>query len=245
MSVRTLEQAVGGLISRRYKSGQEASSLGRRCGRSRIRCRFGQCRHDQQSDEQLFYLWPALRCPGRRQPDAIYRPGLYRFGHGPVDGPPVHPELVNLASLYAVVYTWNGTSPGTELWRSATLTGTPQGLLDFTPTGIQLTQGQGYVAFLSTYGIAGNSGLAYIGDCLPFGGACNSNSIPNLGDVVIGNVQGANLDEVNFSHLNYHDLTFSATITPVPEAATWAMMLAGFGAVGVAMRRRRTAVSFA
>ena len=32
---------------------------------------------------------------------------------------------------------------------------------------------------------------------------------------------------------------------PVPEAATWAMMLGGLGLVGGAMRRRRTAVSFA
>ncbi len=32
---------------------------------------------------------------------------------------------------------------------------------------------------------------------------------------------------------------------PVPEAGTWAMMLAGFGMLGAMMRRRRTAVSFA
>ncbi|HEV2044556.1 MAG TPA: PEPxxWA-CTERM sorting domain-containing protein, partial [Sphingomicrobium sp.] len=27
--------------------------------------------------------------------------------------------------------------------------------------------------------------------------------------------------------------------TPVPEPATWAMMLVGFGAIGIGMRRRR------
>ena len=32
---------------------------------------------------------------------------------------------------------------------------------------------------------------------------------------------------------------------PLPEAATWAMMLAGFGAMGTMMRRRKTSVSFA
>lgn len=36
------------------------------------------------------------------------------------------------------------------------------------------------------------------------------------------------------------NITFIPT-SPVPEAATWAMMLAGFGAVGFAMRSRRTA----
>ena len=44
--------------------------------------------------------------------------------------------------------------------------------------------------------------------------------------------------------------TFSGTLTfsadDVPEAATWAMMLAGFGMVGAAMRRRpKVAVTFA
>ena len=31
----------------------------------------------------------------------------------------------------------------------------------------------------------------------------------------------------------------------VPEPASWAMMLGGFGLVGSAMRRRKTAVTFA
>jgi hypothetical protein len=37
--------------------------------------------------------------------------------------------------------------------------------------------------------------------------------------------------------------TFSATA--VPEAATWTMMLGGFGLMGAAMRRRRVSVDFA
>jgi len=38
----------------------------------------------------------------------------------------------------------------------------------------------------------------------------------------------------------------SATLATVPEPATWAMALMGFGAMGVAMRRRpRTSISFA
>jgi hypothetical protein len=38
-------------------------------------------------------------------------------------------------------------------------------------------------------------------------------------------------------------LTFSATA--VPEAASWAMMLAGFGLIGATMRKRRTSLTFA
>ena len=43
--------------------------------------------------------------------------------------------------------------------------------------------------------------------------------------------------------------SYSGTVTfqasDVPEAATWGMMLAGFGMIGAAMRRRRTSVRFA
>lgn len=36
-----------------------------------------------------------------------------------------------------------------------------------------------------------------------------------------------------------------ASTTPVPEPASWAMMIAGLGVVGTAMRRRRVAIAFA
>ncbi len=38
---------------------------------------------------------------------------------------------------------------------------------------------------------------------------------------------------------------FNETTGAVPEPATWAMMIAGFGIVGLAMRRRRTTIAFA
>ncbi len=40
---------------------------------------------------------------------------------------------------------------------------------------------------------------------------------------------------------NHDDLIFRAVVTSVPEPATWAMMLLGFGAVGAMMRRKRPA----
>lgn len=53
---------------------------------------------------------------------------------------------------------------------------------------------------------------------------------------------------VRFSneYVGIRNVSTSATVAAVPEAATWAMMLAGFGVVGSAMRyrRRKTAVSF-
>jgi hypothetical protein len=37
-----------------------------------------------------------------------------------------------------------------------------------------------------------------------------------------------------------HSIDFTLTLTSVPEPATWALMLLGFGGMGAALRRRRT-----
>lgn len=145
----------------------------------------------------------------------------------------------DLRSVYGVVFGWNGIAPTTELWRSPVIAGAA-GLLDFMPTGVRLTQGQTYVAFLSTFGLSNNSGLATVGTCLTFVG-CSSNAIPNLGTLVFGNVLG---NGPVFSQIvnNSQDATFSVTVTAVaaiPEPAAWAMMILGLGTVGLLLRRRR------
>ena len=70
-------------------------------------------------------------------------------------------------SLYGAVYAWDGSKPTTLLWQSPVISGTGSGpngggLFDFSPTAANVTQGQTYVAFLSTYGIANNNGLATV-----------------------------------------------------------------------------------
>lgn len=153
-----------------------------------------------------------------------------------------------IPQLFGAVYAWNGSNPTTLLWESPAVSA-HAGLLDFSPVGANVTQGQRYVAFLSTYGIAqngtSNSGTATLGDCLPFGG-CASNSIPNLGNLVFANVL-ANGPVWSQAVNGSRDATFSVTVASgVPEPSTWAMMLLGFAGIGfVAYRRRSVATQAA
>lgn len=145
-----------------------------------------------------------------------------------------------ITSVYGAVYAWNDTTktPTTLLWQSPNVSATA-GLLDFSPVGVNVTLGQTYVALLGTYGIAGDTGLATIADCLVFTGGCGSTSIPNLGYMVWGNIQGdRSVDWVNTNASR--DATFSATFTgAVPEPSTWAMMILGFVGVGAMTYQRR------
>jgi hypothetical protein len=69
----------------------------------------------------------------------------------------------------------------------------------------------------------------------------------NAGGWTALNLSGAGITRVQFgsSNLNWlaDDLSFSTAGSAVPEPATWAMMITGFGLAGTALRRRRSALA--
>jgi hypothetical protein len=149
-----------------------------------------------------------------------------------------------VTSLYGAVYEWTGSGLGTMLWQSPTVSGIGSqadggGVFDFSPTGVNLLQGHTYVAFLSTFGIAGNSGQATVGAC--FNAGCTT-SDSNLGNLVYANVfpDGTTTWSNAFG---IYDATFSATVSAVPEPSTWAMMILGFFGVGFLAYRRRNGIA--
>jgi PEP-CTERM motif len=149
-----------------------------------------------------------------------------------------------VGALAGGVGTWNGTaaygqgfgSP-TNLYRSANLAALAGGAYTFAP-GIAVTAGQRYVAYLTTFGVAGAAGNT----TMPLG----TDNDPNINYFVWNNSS----DPTNNSSWNYFanfgDARFSASFSPlnpaVPEPSTWLMMILGFGMVGASMRRRKTNV---
>ena len=100
--------------------------------------------------------------------------------------------------------------------------------------------------FLDT---GGNVIASFTGNDI-FNPANGNQTDPNLNPVVRFDITGddvANLNALRFSSTSNAFETDNFTINAVPEPATWALMLLGFGAIGFGMRRRRetVAVSFA
>ena len=56
---------------------------------------------------------------------------------------------------------------------------------------------------------------------------------------------GVNLDEITFTPGSISSVSLYSTGPAVPEPATWAMMIGGFGLLGAAARRRRTTIAYA
>lgn len=86
------------------------------------------------------------------------------------------------------------------------------------------------------------NGVSYALDSTGSGQSVSVGGIPILAGVLNTiEVKGFTLQSGGYSGT----ATFSAATTAVPEPAVWALMLTGFGLVGMAMRRRRRNVALA
>ena len=168
--------------------------------------------------------------------------------------------LVSPAAASQVIYTLTGnTSTGAAF--TVTGTGDTTSLFSFlgnvnTPT-VALTSntitvgansgtissGPLYFFDNHTVGVAGfNLGLS--SDLLDFGAAGFStyDVISNFGPTPASLFLGANINTSfgNVDFANATNLSFSAVVGgAVPEPGTWAMMLLGFGAIGLSVRRHQ------
>lgn len=99
------------------------------------------------------------------------------------------------------------------------------GSADFTSPG-----SLGGLVFMSDGGLPAVPGLSNFGIFLPVGFSGSSYLTDTL---VFGYDDGGASDD------DYDDFVILAQISPIPEAHTWALLVAGFGLVGWQMRRSR------
>ncbi|SIO08964.1 PEP-CTERM protein-sorting domain-containing protein [Parasphingorhabdus marina DSM 22363] len=131
--------------------------------------------------------------------------------------------------------TWDGTKVGSVLYSSDLRSHGDAGLTEymFNTGGLGLTTGNTYVAFLSISDLGAQPVSTF--------------NMPFANDDIDGNFVFLN-NGTNFGGLTTNtwssrssDIFFKANfgMGAVPEPATWAFMIFGFGAVGAAMRRRK------
>ena len=159
-------------------------------------------------------------------------------------------------NFQAYVYAWDGSkATGSALFTSGiqTFSGTTFGNPEefaFNTGNTALSSGSKYVAFFTTSGLQSGGSMTAR---MPYSGDLGSDALAG-GDFVYYN-NGNDFSALTNSNWDCNgcglgDVWFKASLSDgmgaVPEPATWALFMLGFGAIGGAMRsRRRTSVAFA
>jgi hypothetical protein len=147
-----------------------------------------------------------------------------------------------------VVSSYDGNTFGQPLFsRLVTL---ENGLTNIGGINLATSSNQLYVAYLTNIGVTGAAGYVGVAAYYPTSSGPFTNAFLG-GDATAYEVTTDPAGQSNFQPDTFSDIAFTATFSPVisaiPEPATWAMMLLGFGAIGAAARyrRRKTNVAFA
>jgi hypothetical protein len=140
-----------------------------------------------------------------------------------------------------VIADWDGgvfDTTGPKLFDSLTQTvafGGGEYSHTFSGINLNLTAGNDYIAFLTVAGVANPTGEVSVG---------GSNGGPLGGGFVFKNSDGADpMGTGAWDTWYVPHQEFSATFGAAPEPAAWALMMAGFGLAGAALRRRQAAVA--
>ena len=174
-------------------------------------------------------------------PNNIAAPGSFTIS--PFTGTPAGGSLSGTATLFDA----NGALPGTPAFTSSYsslesylgITASPNNPFGAYAAGLALQSGSTgfwvYQANLGTTTLLGTSGI---------GGAGQDNYLMLLGQAVpVGSYIVGFLAQTNSAGTGYGATANSGAILitrpAVPEPATWAMMLLGFGGIGMVMRRKR------
>lgn len=137
---------------------------------------------------------------------------------------------------------------GTPLYQSAVFPLTI-GTLTFSGLNIATTAGQRYVAYLTNDGVSNGAQSVGLGDynnnpyggtAFPYGDGAYLYQSGSPTSPPVGGFYAGPTDDLAFT------ATFGNAVSgAVPEPATWAMIIVGFGMLGRAMRRRRVGAGLA
>ena len=106
----------------------------------------------------------------------------------------------------------------------------------------------GKIATVTSFGITGGIFDGFCGgtstDPYNSSGTTAVKSLGSCTNSSVGEIAGNTRVDYNLDFINGYLRDHGEAAEAVPESATWALMLGGFGLIGATMRRRRAAVSF-